>query len=295
MSGISIDKNLDAGKKISFRIEMEFFGYSQIKEFELTVPKAAPLLNKIDTITVTKKPGRPNQKTKGNYSFSKYAKGINDGSFYRLKLLLDSAKQANQLKPGEEVNLSSSDAKLNALNNKNFKVIPDTNSDPRYVYLRVHENFQPTVVPASSAIGSLQEITGIIPTTNFTVTLPNNVFNNLITELTSTTAPQNGAVEDIPIFAYKRFTGNNSSAVKRKLMINGDNISDKEPPDRDAVLEYRRKKSYSRTFENDQEEKFLFYVAIARYSYKGDVWKKEWLQENKSGEALWGKAVDKTK
>ena len=296
MSGISIDKNLVPGEKISFRVKMDNAGYTKVVEFDLRVPKAIPLLNKVNNITFIKEQGKPIEKTKGNYAFTKYAKGVNiDNTYYKLKILLNSAKQANQLKPGEEVNLSSSDAKLAQLNNRNFKVLSDTNKDPRYVYLRVNKNYQPTIAIGSVTGSSLQEITGMIPTTKFTIALPKNIFKNLVTEVDIVPGKpfKEGMIEDIPVFAYKRFTGNNSSEVKRKLLGSNTNISDKTPPNRNDVLIYRGKESYSEVFENNEEEKFIFYISVARYTYNGTDWEKEWLQQTKSGDAIWGRAVAK--
>lgn len=294
MSSLSIDKNLEPNKEVTIRIDMSFFGYGKTMEFTFTTPNAAPLLNRIDTIKLKNEKGPDKEKTKGNYGFSKFAKGANiDSNFYKLKLYLNSVKQANQLSPGEEINFTSSDAKLAALNNKNFKIIKDNNSDPRYVYLRVNKTYQPTVTQGA-ANGSLQEITGTVKTRKYTVTLPPEVIKGLVSEKLKNL--DDGMIQDIPIFAYKRFKGNNSVSGKKKLMFNDSEINDKIPPDRtdNLVKEYVGKKSYSQTFTINDQEKFIFYVAIARYTYNKakNEWKKEWVQTNSSDEALWGKATE---
>jgi hypothetical protein len=292
MSGISIDKNIVPGEKVTFRIDMSFFGYGKTMEFDFIAPNAAPLLSRINNINLKSEKGPEKEKTKGNYSFSKYAKGSSiDSNFYKLKILLNSAKQANQLEPGETINLTSSDAKLAQLNNKNYKVIKDTNKDARYVYLRVSNADQPTV-NSGTAAGSLQEITGTTKTKKYTVTLPKNVIKGLLAEKLPGTTKE-GMMEDVPIFAYKRFKGSNKTSVKRQLMVNDAEVKDKEPPDRNDVLQYRGKESYFKIFDINDKEKFIFYVAIARYTYDGSVWKKEWVQTNASDEALWGKATER--
>jgi hypothetical protein len=291
MSSLSIDKNLDPNKKITFRVEMSFFGYGKNMEFDFDTPNAAPLLSRIENITLKNEKGADREKTKGNYGFSKYSKGGDiGGGFYKLKILLNSAKQANQLEPGETINFVSSDSKLAQLNNKNFQIIKDTNKDARYVYLRVSNSFQPTQANGSAS-GSLQEITGSIKTRKYTVSIPKEVLDGLVTELLP--GPKKGGMmEDIPIFAYKRFKGNNSAGVKRKLMVNDNEVNDKNPPDRDTVIKYRGQKSYSTNFDINDKENFIFYVAIARYIYNGETWKKEWVQTNSSDEAIWGKAKE---
>lgn len=291
MSSLSIDKNLDPNKNITFRVEMTFFGYQETMEFNLQTPNAAPLLSKIENIVLKNEQGPEKEKTKGNYGFSKYAKGSNVGKdFYKLKILLNNTKQANQLEPGETINFISSDPKLSQLNNRNFQVIQDTNKDTKYVYLRVNNSYQPTQA-SGNASGSLQEITGSVKTRKYTVSLPKEVMDGLIAEKLPGTVKK-GMIEDIPIFAYKRFKGNNSAGVKRKLMVNDADINDKVPPDRDDVIQYRGKKSFQINFPINDKENFIFYVAIARYIYNGEVWKKEWVQTNASDEALWGKAKE---
>ena len=291
MSSLSIDKNLDPNKKITCEVEMSFFGYQKIIGFDFYTPNAAPLLSRIENITLKNEKGPEREKTKGNYGFSKYAKGANiGGGFYKLKIVLNSAKQANELEPGETINFVSSDSKLVQLNNKNFQIIKDTNKNARYIYLRVSNSFQPTQA-SGNASGSLQEITGSIKTRKYTVSIPKEVLDGLVTELLP--GPKRGGMmEDIPIFAYKRFKGNNSAGVKRKLMVNDNEVNDKNPPDRETVIKYRGQKSYSSNFDINDKENFIFYVAIARYIYDGDTWKKEWVQTNSSDEAIWGKAKE---
>lgn len=294
MSSISVDKPLAPGQDVTIIISMSFFGYSKDMEFKFKVPNAAPLLSRVDNITLDTKPGIPKEKTKGDYPFSRYEKGGSAGkNFYKLKIRLNAQKNANELIPGEKVNLSSSSPTLAALHNKNYEVIADSNKNKNYVYLRVPNTDQPTT-NSGTVTGSLQEITGIVKTRIYTVTIPNKVFNGLISERIPGKQAQEGMIEDIPIYAYKRFIGNNTVSVKRKLMNNADEINEKEPPDRNVVASnFIGKKSFSKDFILNGEDKFIFYVAIARYIYDGEKWTKQWLQTDSSDRAIWGKAVQK--
>lgn len=295
MSSLSLDKNISPGEEVTIRIDMSLFGFGKTMEFTFTAPNAAPLLNKIDTIRLKSEAGKDKEKTKGNYAFSRYEKGESiDKNFYKLKLLLNSAKQANQLNPGETINLvTPSGGALGQLNSKNFQIIRDTNKNNKFIYLKVNKTYQPTG-SSGAATGTLQEITGTVKTRKYTVTLPDKVFKGLVAQAKSPLS--NGEVEDIPIFAFKRFTKDKSAEVKRKLMCSpSTEISDKEPPERSAIIQYRQVKSYSAEFDIDSEEKFIFYVALARYTYnkQKNIWQKEWIQTNASDEVLWGKAFEK--
>lgn len=296
MSSISIDKPLAPGEKATFIVEMSFFGYSKQMEFELTVPNAAPLLSRVDNIRLESKKGPDKPITPQSFNFSKYAKAedLSGTNAYRLKIYLNNTKQANKLKPGEEVVLNSSAAQLAQLNGRTFKVIPSNikKESDNYVHLRVNKAYQPTVTKASAS-GTLSEITGTIPTKTYTVIIPNKVFKGLISERIPGKAAAEGMVEDIPIYAFKRFSGKNKASIKRKLMMDGSEINEKSPPDRTDVLPFRGKVSYSRSFDIDDEEKFIFYVAIARYIYDGDKWTKQWVQTDSSDNVIWGRAVEK--
>lgn len=296
MSRISIDKPLTPGQTATFIVDMSFFGYSRQESFKIKVPNAVPLMNKVNNILVTSKRGVDKEKTKGDFAFNRYVKKGNSGDFYTLAVRLVNPKQANELKPGDEINFKSTDPKLINLNTKNYNVIANNNKNKSYVYLKVSKLDQPNPTSASAANvsgSSLQEITGTVKTRKYTVTLPNKVFNGLIAETIPNEPVTKGMVEDIPIYAYKKFQGKDSASVKRKLLNNNDDINEKEPPNRVDVISFRNKRSYSNEFVVDEEDKFIFYVSIARYIYDGDGWKKQWLQKNASRETIWGKAVEK--
>jgi hypothetical protein len=104
-----------------------------------------------------------------------------------------------------------------------------------------------------------------------------------------------GMVEDIPVYAFKRFSGSNNASIKRKLMNDGSEINEKVPPDRSDVLDFIGKKSYSRLFEINNEKNFIFYVAIARYIYDGNQWTKQWVQTDSSDRVIWGRALESNK
>lgn len=303
MSAITVDKNLTPGDKVILRIEMSFFGYSKTFEFpDIFIPNAAPLLSRTEGIVLTSSLGPDKPRTKGNYTFTKYAKKENlPKGFYRLKLYMSQVKQANQLVPGEEVTFTSSDPKLAQLNGKTFKVIttqPKKSADEeRYVDLMVQNTFVPTV-NSSTANGTLSEITGVTKTKKYTVTIPQDIIDKgLITKTKRGLNIKDGDVEDIPIFAYKRYKGKNTANISKKLMMNHDTVNESTPPDRSVVdNEYRGKPSYPTIFEINDKEKFIFYVAIARYIYNAETnsWSKEWLQTDLSDKAIWGKAVEKS-
>lgn len=294
MSRISIDKPLTPGENATFVIDMSFFGYSKEVEFKIKVPRAAPRLNKVNNILVTNRRGADRERTKGDYGFSRYVRGENiRGPFYILKVRLNNLKDANQLSPGDLINLSSTDPKLAALNTKNYEVLDNNNKNKRYVNLRVNIADQPTPTSASVSGSSLQEITGIFRTRRYTVSLPPKVFRGLISERIPGKGLQKGMVEDIPIYAFKRFKGQAVASVPRKLMNSGANINEKVPPDRNQVTAFIGKRSYFRDFIVDNEEKFIFYVSIARYIYDGEKWNKQWVQTNASKNAVWGKAVER--
>lgn len=297
MSSISIDKNLSPGEKITFVIDMSFFGYGKKMEFEIEVPNAAPLLSRLNTISLKSEKGPDKDKAKKNFNFSKYAKAGSIGrNNYRLKIYLNSVKQANDLVPGEEVILTSSAPQLAELTGRTFKVIKSNikKEADNYVHLRVSNNRQPTV-NAASVSGTVAEVTATIPTKRYTVSLPENVFKGLIAERIPGRAAAEGMVEDIPVYAFKRFEGNNNASIKRKLMNNGDEINEKVPPNRSDVLDFRGKKSYSRLFDINKEKKFIFYVAIARYIYDGKEWTKQWVQTDSSDKVIWGRALENNK
>lgn len=295
MSRISIDKPLAPGQKITFSVDMSFFGYSRVEPFTITVPRAAPLLSKVNNIIVTNKKGPEREKIKGNYAFDRYVKGESlNANFYVLKVRLVNPKNANELSPGDIINLNSNDPKLAALKNKNYTIIRDNNKNKSYVSLRVNKTDQPTVASGTVTSSSLQEIVGTVKTRRYTVTLPKKVFDGLVTERDITKAnATKGMVEDIPIFAFKRFQGKDSASIKKKLMNSFADISEREPPDRSNVVEFIGKPSYTKEFVINDEDKFIFYVSIARYIYNGNNWDKEWLQKNVSRLAIWGKAVER--
>lgn len=294
MSSISIDKPLAPGQKANFTIDMTFYGYSKTMEFTIEVPNAAPLLSRVDNIVLESKEGPPRDKTKGNYGFSRYEvkSNIANTTFYRLLIKMNNAKIANELQPETKINFRSNDPKLAQLNNNDYEIIKDNNSNRRYVMLKVNRTHRPTQNIANAS-GSLQEITGTIKTRRYTVTIPNKVFNGLISERIPGRVAKEGMMEDIPVYAFKRFKDTNKASIKRKLMTNGSEINEKIPPDRNDVLDFRGKKSYSNLFDLGEENKFIFYVAIARYIYDGEKWTKQWVQTDSSDNVIWGKAVEK--
>jgi hypothetical protein len=304
MSNISIDKPLAPGEKATFIVEMSFYGYAKKMEFNIEVPNAAPLLSRVDNIRLEKSQGPPLVRTKKNFPFSKYSRESLNKSFYRLKLFLNNPKQAGELQKGEEVILNSSNAIFSNLNGIKFQVLPNTSKGKtrdNYVHLKVPVNRGLVSFTSSgTAAGSIAEVTGETKTVKYTVTIPEKVSKGLISERIPGKAAAEGMIVDLPIFAFKKFKTKNSASVKTKLMIEGGgDIDEKNPPPYHVVREEftnrgNAKKSYSRNFPLDDEEKFIFFVGIARYIYDGESWKQEWVQTDASDKVIWGRAKGKS-
>lgn len=300
MNSININKDINPNDKITFQVTMEFFGYSETREFEFIAPKACPQLNKLNNIYLEKKIVKDLKVAPKSYGFQKYFKGGNIGTeYYRLKIFMNSAKNADELKPGETVSLETTDSKINALNtsgnvSKRWNVIkPDNNNNAaRMVHLRVKNSFQPTQASGVVTNSFVTEVVRVIREQRVRVIPPENVFNGLVKEVVIG-EPKLGDIEDIIIYAYKQYEGRNSARAVRKLMLNDEEVNEKKPPSRQTVLDYRKKRSYSKDFKIDDKKNLICYISIARYTYNGTGWSGEWLQQNKVGQAIWGKAVPK--
>lgn len=279
---------------------MEFYGFSETREFQFEAPRACPQLNKLNNIYLEKKIVKDLKVAPKSYGFQKYQKGgaIGD-NHYRLKILMNSGRNANELKPGEKVSLTTTDAKLLPLNtsgnvSKQWNVVKpnDNNNSARTVHLRIHKDYVPTQNSGVVSNSSVTEIVRVVREQRLKIIPPDTVFNGLIKEVVIGD-PKKGDVEDIIIYAYKQYEGRNSARAVRKLMINDQDIKEKEPPERQTVLEYRKKRSYSKDFTIDEKKNIICYISIARYTYDGQKWVGEWLQQNKVGQAIWGKAIPK--
>lgn len=298
MSNINIDKNITPHEKITFQVTMEFYGYSQVREFQFRAPKACPQLNKLNNVFLEKGNVRNNKVTSKTYNFTKYTKvGKIDNNFYRLKVLMTGAKASNELVPGEKVIFTSS-GKLAALNGKTFTVIKsnDNNINPKIIHLKVNKDYQPNPNPTApytnTQSGSLQEVNRIEKIQRIKVIPPEIVFDGLVKQI-DIGAPKKGNVDDIIVYAYKQFEGNNSAQAVRKLMLDDSEINEKKPPSRQTVLEYRKARSYAKDFKIDDDKTIICYISVARYTYNGTGWTAEWLQQNKLDQAIWARASEK--
>jgi hypothetical protein len=294
MSTINIDKNITPGDKVIFQVSMDFYGYGETREFSFTAPAACPQVNKLNNIYLNTKQLNDVKVPSKPYSFSKYIKSTKvDKNNYRLKIYMDSLKNANELKPGEKVRLVSSNSRLAQLTNREYIIIkPDNNSsNPRYVHLKVNNNYQPTQV-SGNANGTLTEGSVTVKQKRIRVTVPESVFKGLVKKVVPG-SPKKGDVDDIIVYAYKQFEGKNSAAIKKKLMVNDNEVNEKTPPSKSAVNDYRKNPSYSKDFKLEQNKTILCYISIARYTYNGTSWEGEWLQTNQLGQAIWGRAVPK--
>lgn len=294
MNKINIDKNITPNDKVTFQVTMEFYGYDATRQFEFIAPRACPQLNKLNNVYLNTKQLGDVKVASKPYEFSKYVKGTKlDSKTYRLKILMNNKKNANELKPGEKVKLTSSDAKLSALNNKEFIIVkPDNNSNERYVHLKVSNSFTPTVASAS-VTGTLTESSVTVKQKRLKVTPPESVFKGLVKKVVIG-SPKKGDVDDIVIYAYKRYSGKYSASIKRKLMANDDDVSEKRPPLRSVIDNfYRKAPSFSKDFKLDGDNTIICYISVARYVYNGKEWVGEWLQVNKLDQAIWARAVPK--
>lgn len=290
MATVSIDKDLSPGEKVRFRIELTIFGEEVDSDFKFIVPNAPPLLSKVKGIT-TKVKNYLEYLTGNNknYNFSKYKKKENiSENRYKLLVVLNSNKVPGDLAPEDDVLINCTEA---GFTNVPAVVLPNESSKPNYLYLSVSKTNQPSAAIDTSTTGTVTEIKKKIKKRKITVTIPKSLLKSLVSEK-PTTPPQRGNVQDIIVYAYKQFDGPNKSSIKYKLMSNDEEVGLKNPPQRSSVIEYVGKESYSKTFTLNDEKgsKIICYVAVARYVYNGSEWNGEWLQVNRSGDVIWGKA-----
>lgn len=293
-SRLNIDKDIVPGDTVSFELDMTLYGEGVSQQFTFTAPNAAPLVSRVSGVRakinpiVTSKTG--NNK---NYSFVKYKKiGDLNANYYELLVKLSANKVPGDLAPDDVVKIQSSDATL-GINNVNATVLKRNGARPNYLFLKVPAASPPTHTSGTYAVtnSTVTEVKKIIKKQDITVSLPKGFLNKLVAEKPRGTA-EDGMMEDVVIYAYKQFTGRNTTAIKKKLMVNDDEVNDKIPPARSDIVAYRGKDSYSKLFTiNDKNgQKVVCYIAIARYTYDGNNWNGEWVQTDSSDKVIWGKA-----
>ncbi len=290
MSTISIDKDLSPNDKVKFRLELTIFGEEVDEEFELKVPAAPHLVSKLKGISASvENKDEYRTGTNKSYGFSKYKKKENiSSSRYKLLLVLNRDRVPSELSTEDDVLINCAEA---GFTNVPAVILPNESSRKNYLYLSVSRTNQPSANIDTNTTGTVTEIKKRIKKRKITVSVPESFLKSLVSEK-PTTPPEKGNVQDIIIFAYKQFNGPNNSSVKYKLMSNDDEINLKNPPPRSSVQEDIQKRSKDKLFTINDENgnKVVCYIAVARYTYNGDEWKGEWLQTNESGQVIWGRA-----
>lgn len=290
MSNISIDKNLNPGSEEDFELELVLFGETISRVFGLKVPNAPLLASKQSEkikLTVENKDEYRTGNNK-NYGFNKFKKFTTNISPTRYKFLviLNANKVPGDLAPEDDVLITCAEA---GFSNVPAVVLPSESSRSNYLYLSISTANQPSKNLDTSTVGTIIEVKKRIKIRK--ITIDASVFkNSLVSEVS--TPPKKGSVEDIIVFAYKQFDGENKASIKYKLMSDDSEINLKTPPQRSSVVQYRGQYTTSKLFQlNDQNgNKILCFVAVARYIYDGDKWKGEWLQTNEQGDVIWGRA-----
>lgn len=293
MSRVSLNRDLEPRDKVTFRLEITLFGQEVDDTFDMVVPRAAPLMSTEKNIRMKAEDREkyiPQTGPGKNYNFSKYRISDNNigNNKYRLLTVLNNEKKAGELEVGDEVLITCAN-----LSQVPAVVVKGASTRKNYVYLAVSKS--QTISPSSNlsgnANGTFVEVKKKNKTRKITVSLNSSILKDLMAKKLPNSLSK-GNVEDILIFAYKQFNGVNKSSIKYKLMNNDAIVNLKTPPQHSSVVEWRRKTTAEKEFTINDENgnKVLCYVAIARYIYDGTKWNGEWLQTDKDGEVIWGQA-----
>ena len=289
MSKISLDKDLTPGEKVEFDLELTIFGETLSRQISFLVTNAPPLANKQSDklkLTVENKDeySTGNNKSYGFNKFKKFTTNISP-TRYKFLVILNSDKIPGDLSPEDDVLITCAEA---GFTNVPAVVLPSENKRKNYLYLSISTANQPSKTSDTSTVGTVTEVKKRIKKRKITVNAI--CFRNT---LVSKSVPlKKGSVEDIIVFAYKQFEGENKASIKYKLMGDDSEINLKTPPVRSKVAEDRGKYTKTKMFKLNDENgsKILCFVAIARYTYDGDNWKGEWLQTNEENNVIWGRA-----
>jgi hypothetical protein len=299
MTNLTVSNRLDPGKEVVFRIKSNVYGVgASSPDIKFITPKACPRINRVTGVTYQSRIVRENVLDSRAFAFTQYARPsdfVVNQNFWRLKFLLPSTRAPRSLKPGESVVLTSSDPKLSSLNGRRLLILSTARnkSNKSLVTLRINKDHAPQGLPGPVvASGTITEVVNIVKTQRFTINVPNVIYDNLVTER-STGNPREGDVEDIVIFAFRRYDEDEDAdaAIRRRLMGNRDLIDETTPPTRSKASDFVNKRSYSDEFAINDEVNIEFYITVARYIYTKGSWNGEWLQLNAAGNTIWKKAT----
>ena len=296
MANLSIPEKLNPGDTINLGLSVVLFGESLSWEFSnIKIPKSPPLMSKVDGIKLIVE-DKDTSITSGNksFNFTKFSVMSNiSQNRYRLLLFLQNNKNIGELNPRDNVLITIPTNTSHTLHNAEGEVLNIKTGKKNYVNISLPISKKPngTAPNGSQIAGAVTEVKKKIQVRSITISYPKAVLDQMVSEI-SGKSPKSGDIEDIPVFAYKQFNGENKASIKYKLMIDDSEINLKKPPQRSDVFADRGKLSRKKDFtiNDDKGNKVLCYVAIARYTYDGDKWEGEWLQVNKEKEVIWGRA-----
>lgn len=288
--------------KIKFVLTGELFGESPTSSiFEINVPPACPLISKTQ-ILLTKEPADPTYTTNSSqqFYFAGFKKVTNHRTgFYTLRVRLVTTKNRGSLKKGDTARVITSSGLLTNLNANEYTILASGLSATQNSYVVDLEIPNAHTLGANSGTVNsstdyIREVTVKTERKSFQISIPKEeVFDQLVNVKKVFLGITLNGVVDIPIYAYKQFDKENSSSLPKKILYNNIDIDEKTPPQYTDTLvtEYLSGPSYKKILRSDEKPNFLFYVAIARYTNTKGAWFGEWLQKNKEGRAIWGKAV----
>lgn len=300
--------NLKSNSEMKFYLTGEIYGENPASiSFSIKVPKACPLINKTKTTLEIKNTDPTYEQTPNGkvFNITYYRKFSQTRSgFYRLRLKIPSKIDRGDLKVGDQVLVQvPMGSPLIALNNKTFSIIrigPTTGGTNIDIEVANSNSISSTTsnLTNSTVTNSFEKI----ERKNFTISIEDKIFNNLINERNPVTgSPLISQVIDTPIYAYKNFEGEDSASVQKKLMnvpagITVTVIDEKERPpiysnaQMDEFFTQHNKPSITKLLRTNRERNFLFYVTVARYYYANNKWYSQWLQINQNKQPIWGKA-----
>lgn len=285
---------------VKFYLTGEFYGENPSSiSFNIDIPKACPLISKTNIgLNVKATSDEIVRNDASIFPFNYYSKlTLSKKNHYKIRLRLGQRKNRGTLKVKNTVLINvPGGSPLSNLNGQIFPIIasgPTSNNEAFIVDLEIPNSRVVSQARGSVTNSSITEDYAIRKFKEFQITITKNVFDNLINVRNPLRGTLVSQIIDIPIYAYKNFEGENSAKEPRLLFLNNTEINEKTPPaySQNLVDAYLVGNSYKKRLRSDEKRNFLFYVAIARYSYANNKWSGQWLQVNKENKAIWGKAV----